>query len=111
MHGVFTEPSFFYIIEFIKGILICSRKAVTRFYLFGNHSRHFTDYHRFLNHSQWEPKALAISISRAVVEAFNIMHLILGLDDTLIPKYGKKIWSGALRIRQTHRPHFDHAAR
>ena len=53
MHGVFTEPSFFYFAEFIKGILISSRKAVTRFYLIGNHTRHFTDYHRFLNRAQW----------------------------------------------------------
>lgn len=103
MHGVFTEPSFFYFAEFIKGILISSRKVVTRFYLIGNHTRHFTDYHRFLNHSQWEPKTLAVSILKAVVEAFNITHLVLGLDDTLIPKYGKKIWGRAL--------HFDHAAK
>ena len=49
MHGVFTEPSFFYFSEFIKGILISSRKAVTKFYLLGDHDRHFTNYHRFLN--------------------------------------------------------------
>jgi hypothetical protein len=103
MHGVFTEPSFFYFAEIIKGILISSRKVVTRFYLIGNHSRHFTDYHRFLNHAQWEPQVLAISILKTVIEVFNIKHLILGLDDTLIPKYGKKIFGRAL--------HFDHAAK
>jgi hypothetical protein len=103
MHGVFTEPSFFYFTEFIKGILISPRKAVTRFYLIGNHFRHFTDYHRFLNHAQWKPRTLALSVLKAIVEAFTIKHLILGLDDTLIPKYGKKIFGRGL--------HFDHAAK
>lgn len=103
MRGVFTEPAFFYFAEFIKGILISPRKAVTRFYLIGNHVRHFTDYHRFLYHAQWEPKALALSILKTVLGAFSIRHLILALDDTLVPKYGKNIWGRGL--------HFDHAAK
>ena len=103
MHGVFTEPSFFYFEEFIKGILISSRKAVTKFYLLGDHGRHFTDYHRFLNNYKWEPRKLALSILKTVVKTFNIEQLTLGLDDTLIPKYGKKIFGRAL--------HFDHAAK
>ena len=103
MHGVFTEPSFFYFGEFIKGILLSSRKAVTKFYLLGDHARHFTDYHRFLYSYKWEPRELALSILKTVVKMFNIVHLTLGLDDTLIPKYGKKIFGRAL--------HFDHAAK
>jgi hypothetical protein len=103
MHGVFTEPSFFYFSEFIKGILISSRKVVTKFYLLGDHDRHFTDYHRFLNNYKWEPQKLALSILKTVVKTFNIEQLTLGLDDTLIPKYGKKIFGRAL--------HFDHAAK
>ena len=103
MRGVFTEPSFSIFTEIIKGILISPRKTITRFYLLGDRIKHFTDYHRFLNHSQWEPQNLALLILKAVVEAFNINHLILGLDDTLIPKYGKNIWGRAL--------HFDHAAK
>jgi len=39
---------------------------------------------------------------KTVVKTFNIAHLTLGLDDTLIPKYGKTIFGRAL--------HFDHAA-
>jgi hypothetical protein len=103
MHGVFTEPSFFYFSEFIKGILISSRKAVTKFYLLGDHERHFTDYHRFLNNYRWEPQVLALSLLRSVIDIFSIKHLTLGLDDTLIPKYGKKIFGRGL--------HFDHAAK
>lgn len=103
MHGVFTEPSFFYFGEFIKGILISSRKAVTKFYLLGDHGRHFTDYHRFLNNYRWEPQVLALSLLRSVIDVFSIKHLTLGLDDTLIPKYGKKIFGRGL--------HFDHAAK
>jgi hypothetical protein len=103
MHGVFTEPSFFYFGEFIKGILISSRKAVTKFYLLGDHDRHFTDYHRFLNRYRWNPRELALSLLRSVIEIFKIENLTLGLDDTLIPKYGKKIFGRAL--------HFDHAAK
>lgn len=103
MHGVFTEPSFFYFGEFIKGILISSRKAVTKFFLLGDHDRHFTDYHRFLNNYRWDPRELALSLLRSVIEIFKIKHLTFGLDDTLIPKYGKKIFGRAL--------HFDHAAK
>ena len=103
MHGVFTEPSFLLFTEIIKGIVLSPRKVVTRFYLLGDRLKHFTDYHRFLYQYQWDPKELAFSVLKLVVEIFKIQQLVLALDDTLIPKYGKKIWGRAV--------HFDHAAK
>ena len=103
MRGVFTEPSFFYFTEQIKGILLSPRKAVTRFYLLGDKIKHFTDYHRFFYHYQWEPKDLGLSLLKLIIDTFKIQQLVLGLDDTLIPKYGRRIWGRAL--------HFDHAAK
>ena len=59
MRCVFTEPSFSFFTDYIKGILISPQKAVTSFYLLGERIKHFTNYHRFLYHYKWEPSFLS----------------------------------------------------
>jgi SRSO17 transposase len=99
----FTEPSLQYFIEIIKGILLSPRKSVVRFFMLGDRLKHFTDYHRFLNKYIWSAVDLSSRMLTMLITAFGVKKLILALDDTLIPKYGKKIFGRGI--------HFDHAAK
>ena len=103
LRSVFTEPSYFYFTEYIKGILLSSRKRVTAFYMLGDRIKHFTDYHRFLYQYQWDPVDLGLTLLKVLISLLHIQELRFALDDSLVAKYGKKIWG-----RGTH---FDHAAK
>lgn len=100
---VFTEPSYSHFSDYIKGILICPKKAVTSFYLLGAKVKHFTDYHRFLYHYKWNPLSLSTSLLHTLITMLHLNELLIGIDDTLVPKYGKHIWGRGV--------HFDHAAK
>lgn len=100
---VFTEPSFSFFTDYIKGILISPKKAVTSFFLLSDRIKHFTDYHRFLYHYKWEPAHLSKALLYTLIRMLNLKELLIGVDDTLVPKYGKRIWGRGV--------HFDHAAK
>lgn len=100
---VFTEPSYSFFADYMKGILISPKKAVTSFFLLGKRIKHFTDYHRFLYHYKWEPASLSTALFNTLVRMLNLKELLVGVDDTLVPKYGKHIWGRGV--------HFDHAAK
>jgi SRSO17 transposase len=104
LESVFTKPSYPYFLEFIKGILICGkRRCVTRFFRLSNLTKHFTDYHRFLNRYRWDVEKLSFGFLKKLLLLLGPRDLAFALDDTLVSKYGPKIYGRGV--------HFDHANR
>src|SRR4030095_5670514 len=55
-------------------------------------NQHFQNYHRVLNRARWSSRALSRQLLRVLIEVF-VPHgpIILGLDDTVERRRGKKI--------------------
>jgi hypothetical protein len=99
----FTKPSFKHFKVVLSAILIGGpKKTLTAGIRLHNLECHFSNIHRFVGEYKWD-------ITQVVFSLFNIMnkilklskYLVFGLDDTLVPKYGKKIFGRGC--------HFDHA--
>ena len=102
-HAIFHKPTYPYFLEFIKEILISGSSKVTKFYQLTHLDKHFTDFHRFLNQYTWDQHELGLRFLGKLIETFAEKNPCFALDDTMVPKYGKKIYGRAT--------HFDHAAK
>lgn len=88
----------------IRGLLLAShRKTITACISLGGVSAHFSSVHRLLSHHSWEPKNLAFALCNLIVQKLGIKDVIVVIDDTLVAKWGKKIFGRCL--------YFDHAAK
>src|SRR5215212_7911689 len=69
-------------------------------------SRHFQNYHRVLNRARWSSRAISQKLLQILIDSFVPQGpIILGLDDTLERRRGKKITAkGIYRdpVRSSH---------
>jgi len=100
----FSKRSWPYVLGMAIPWLLCSgQRVVTRLAAFRTHSRHIASYYRFLSDGRWYLDRLRHCLFQLVVRSFRLQQLTLVLDDTLCPKWGRRIYGTAW--------HYDHAAR
>ena len=101
----FTHPSFEHFKVILSAILLGStRKHITTGIRLNKPKGHFSNVHRFVSRYKWDIYQLVFSLYHLVHKVVDLpRELVFALDDTLIPKYGKKIFGRAC--------HFDHASK
>lgn len=92
----FTAPTFAHALILVYGTLLASgRRTVTAaLRAVGlQDERHFTTYHRVLNHAIWSPLPLSKILRGLIVAAFLAADepLLLVIDDTLERRYGRRV--------------------
>jgi hypothetical protein len=102
---IFTRPSFNHFKVVLSAILFGSpKKTLTSGIRLFDLKCHFSNIHRFVGRYQWDLSKLTSSILFMLIKYLHVLkELILALDDTLVPKYGPKIFGRA--------KHRDHAAK
>jgi DDE superfamily endonuclease len=76
-------------------------------------NRHFQNYHRVLNRAHWSSRAISRQLLHVLIQVF-VPHgpIVLGLDDTLERRQGKKITAKGIyrdSVRSSH-SHFVKAS-
>ena len=101
----FTQPSFEHFQVVLSAILIGGpKKTLTAGIRLAKLRCHFSNIHRFVSQYKWDIIPVACSLFKLIDKMLHLSkHLVFGLDDTLVPKYGKKIFGRGC--------HFDHASK
>jgi hypothetical protein len=101
----FTKASFKHFKVVLSAILIGGpKKTLTAGIRLVDLKCHFSNIHRFVSQYRWDICNVAFSVLDAIGKFVGLsIPLIFALDDTLIPKYGAKIFGRGC--------HFDHASK
>ena len=105
LDGNFTKPSFKHFIVVLSAILIGGpKKTLTAGIRLLDLKCHFSNIHRFVGRYKWDLVQVFFSVLDLVNKHLRLSKdLIFALDDTLVPKYGAKIFGRSC--------HFDHASK
>ena len=105
LKGNFTDPSFSHFSTILSGILLGGpKKHITTGIRLNKPRGHFSNVHRFVSRYRWDIYQLVFSLYHLIHRVIDLpRELVFALDDTLIPKYGKKIFGRAC--------HFDHSSK
>jgi len=99
VRGAFTAPSFTTFTELLDGILRATGEhTVTGMWIAAGlaERRHWARGHRFFAQAKWDPDTLGLLLARLVVSLFAPTGaLTVVVDDTLFPRFGKKIHGAA----------------
>src|SRR4030042_5534373 len=101
----FTNP----ILEQFKMILSAGlpggpKKNITAGIRLNKIAGHFSNVHRFVSQYQWDIHQVVHSLLKLIERSLGKQEkLVFALDETLVPKYGKKIFGRAC--------HFDHSSK
>ncbi len=101
----FTKPSFKHFQVILSAILLGGpKKTITSGIRLMQPKCHFSNIHRFVSRYKWNIVPVICSLLKMITKRLNLSkHFIFALDDTLIPKYGNKIFGRGC--------HFDHASK
>lgn len=102
----FTKKSFKYFQVILSAILLGHpRKTITAGIRLLNPSGHFTNCCRFISQYKWNAQRLCLSVLRLILMSLPVKKpLIFALDDTLVPKYGSKIFGRGTHYDHAHKP-------
>lgn len=67
-------------------------------------SRHESGYYRFFSAFKFRPELFARTLLGMIVKSCGLTDLLIAVDDTLCPKWGKKIFGTALYYDHAQRP-------
>ena len=101
----FTKPSFKHFKVVLSAILIGGpKKTLTAGIRLNDLRCHFSNIHRFVGRYKWNLNQVVLSVLDLVNKFLDLSKcLVFALDDTLVPKYGTKIFGRGC--------HFDHASK
>jgi hypothetical protein len=102
----FTKPSFKHFTVVLSGLLLGgSKKHITTGIRLTKPKGHFSNVHRFVSRYKWDIHQLTFSLFKLIQRCIIDLHrdMVFALDDTLVPKYGKKIFGNVW--------HFDHSSK
>lgn len=101
----FTKPSFKHFKVVLSAILIGGqKKTLTAGIRLNDLKCHFSNIYRFVGRYKWDLNQVVFSVLDMVNKFLDISkYLTFALDDTLVPKYGTKIFGRGC--------HFDHASK
>jgi hypothetical protein len=102
----FSKPSFEYFNILLSAILLGQpRKTVTAGLRLLNPKGHFSNACRFLSHYVWDAAGLGLSVLTMAINSFGMKApFLFALDDTLVAKYGPKIFGRGLHFNHTGKP-------
>jgi hypothetical protein len=105
LRGHFTRPSFEHFQVVLSAILLGEpKKTVTAGLRLMEPKGHFCNIYRFLGCYRWDPGEVVRSLFGLLHRALLLgTDLVFALDDTLVPKYGRKIFGRGC--------HFDHCSK
>ena len=87
----------------VPWVLCTGQRSITRLFSLGSHRRSRSAYYRFLSEGKWYLTILFRALFELIIRTFSLDQIILVVDDTLCPKWGRKIFGTAR--------HFDHVGR
>lgn len=100
----FSTRSWPYVIALAVPWLLCAgQRCVTRLAALAPHPRHLASYYRFLSDGKFRLEVFLRCLFTLIVQTFPGAPLTLVVDDTLVPKWGRRIFGAG--------HHFDHTAR
>lgn len=96
----FTAPTFATFCTLVTGTLTCcGRRTVTGMWTAAGLAgrRHWSRGHRFFSRAAWDTDAVGLMLARAVLAVFCAagQAITVAVDDSLFPRFGKKIFGGA----------------
>ena len=100
----FSKRSWPYLVACAVPWLLCAgQRSPRRLATLATHRRSESGYYRWLSDGKWRLEVFFRCLFDLIVKTFRIAALVLVLDDTLSPKWGRGIFGTAF--------HFDHTAR
>ena len=101
----FTKPSFKHFGVVLSAILIGGpKKTLTAGIRLNDLQCHFSNIHRFVGQYRWDVYQVVFTLFDQIRKLLKLpQDLVFGLDDTLVPKQGPKIFGRGC--------HFDHASK
>jgi len=100
----FSKRSWPYLEALVVPWLLCQgQRCVTRLRALAGHRRSLSSYYRFLAEGKFRWQVLCRCLFELIEKTFRPERLLIVVDDTLCPKWGRRIFGTA--------PFFDHVAR
>lgn len=100
----FSKRSWPYLLAIVSPWILCAgQRCVTRLFAFGGHRRSLSGYYRFLSEGKIRVDVLFRLLFDLILRNFPTPSLLLVVDDTLVPKWGRGIFGTGT--------HFDHVKR
>ncbi|MEO7665501.1 MAG: transposase [Dehalococcoidia bacterium] len=100
----FSKRSWPYLLAIVAPWILCAgQRCVTRLFTLGGHRRSLSGYYRFLSDGKIRIEALFRLLFDLILRTFPTPSLLLVVDDTLVPKWGRGIFGTGT--------HFDHVKR
>jgi hypothetical protein len=101
----FSKRSWPYLAACAVPWLLCAgQRCVTRLAAWGSHRRSRSGYYRFLSDGKWRMEVFFKCLFELITRTFRIGRLVLVLDDTLSPKWGRGIFGTGIHFYHTARP-------
>ena len=96
------KRTFKYFCMFMTSFALFKNNAlITRVVLIFNFITSYTNFHRFFNKYKWSIDDLSLKFLEIAIKIFNLREIVIAGDDTLVPKFGRKIFGCCV--------HFDHS--
>jgi hypothetical protein len=101
----FSKRSWPYWLATAVGWLIhTGQRHVRRLCSRANWRRHESGYYRFFSDFKFHPERFAKKLLELIIREFGLTELLIAVDDTLCPKWGKKIFGTAFFYDHVKRP-------
>ena len=102
--GAFSKRSWPYLLAIVMPWVLCAgQRCMSRMAALGSHRRSRSGYYRFLSEGKFRVELLFRLLFDLILKTFPTVALMLVVDDTLCPKWGKGIYGTGT--------HFDHVKR
>lgn len=103
--AAFSKRSWLFVTAMAVPWLLCAgQRSISRMAAMGGLRRSASAYYRFLSEGKWRPLVLFRCLFELIVRTFGIRELTLVLDDTLCPKWGRRIYGTSTFFDHVHRP-------
>ena len=104
--GAFSARSWPYVLTLAAPwILLGGQRCMTRLMQLASYRRSLSAYYRFLSEGKWRLDVLFRGLFLLIVKTFSLQHeLCIAVDDTLVPKWGRRIFGTAYYYDHVKRP-------
>jgi hypothetical protein len=101
----FSKRSWPYVVGVvIPWLVLQGQRCVTRLHALANHARSLSGYYRFLSDGKVRAELLSRTLVELILRTFRRSELLVVIDDTLCPKWGKRIFGTGSFFDHTSRP-------
>lgn len=101
----FSKRSWLYLLAFVSPWILCAgQRCVTRIFAMHGHSRSLSGYYRFLSEGKFRVDLLFRLLFDLILRVFPTASLTVVVDDTLVPKWGRKIFGAGYHHDHVKRP-------